>query len=1043
MKKETRRRKKRKIFYPRSKWITFSIYKKFLKQRYLLSDSSFSSLRLLRLRAADQRTSGHPSGLRTPPLLLRDSDGGASLRRGVGEQEAESKLNKKIYRKLKNEELPFGVRKNEFWLNNLRSRYLEKESIFKNTQDFYLISKTVFIDLKRVLMKSNWLKNYLNPYLNKVKLIYKEMENSSKNFQHYLNLRSFILFIYGSLKDSPFFQTQNFHSLKYPKILEFSKFYLNNSLGGSGKDLTKDVGVFSKAGFFVPNPTASLLQRDSDGKAKPFEELGTKPFASSRDLLKLNSELTNETSIKFQLSINLLEYNRIIYQRFQRIILNIRENLNLNGQIKNRSKKTNKNIRAFLKRDYKKNYLKNGLPNNQNSNFLINIIKNNILQLVQMFSYNLELAPQQTGFYYENSLNLSKNNLYWALNKTNILLNNNSSYFVPKTASKKLWETYKLREITKSNKTKKLIFNLFMKYQLGLSKSKTILDEYKDIIEKLNNQFNFLNKTNSLYLNSSELKMNEKELEIFFKDSLVKEGKIKQNISPTIYSFKSEQKLINIENKLKFLGLFASSAHPKGLLRWDQQQFSTSGARALRKQVSSKKSNKGSFSKNESFESSLVLQNQTYKTFYFRFLKQQLLKEKNFYKSYFNIDAYTNPLTPPLLQRDSDGKALAPQPGGEYAGPLLLEKTNPKKRFEIIKENYLNTKFNNGSSKKNIYQNNSSILNSLENVMKLSNNDSYWWSSFKLDSIFSTSLNLKSTELPNKSANPINNALLSSHPKGEEQEPKGTSLLGKLENFNFETLVLDHSSKLYIFASFLFHFCTLISFVSLGGIRTLIKFYFILTSKIFLIGYKICFLPFISNSRNSSISGAWFSGSLLAFGLGLPFGVKKQSQDNLLSSKSLQGLSKNKLISSEQKDYNLNKTYLKKSNTDFFNQSSNLLVYKSSFFKYLIGRKVTNYLSLENLNYEIFSNNQLQNWTILKSKTPQFLVSKEAATSNLSSLLSEELLLRNSETSVPASSPPGCGARALGLRTPLRGKSQKFIFKDFNILFSKTFYIKI
>ena len=43
MKKETRRRKKRKIFYPRPNWITLSLYKKFLKSRYGVVPSSISN----------------------------------------------------------------------------------------------------------------------------------------------------------------------------------------------------------------------------------------------------------------------------------------------------------------------------------------------------------------------------------------------------------------------------------------------------------------------------------------------------------------------------------------------------------------------------------------------------------------------------------------------------------------------------------------------------------------------------------------------------------------------------------------------------------------------------------------------------------------------------------------------------------------------------------------------------------------------------------------------------------------------------------------
>ena len=130
-----------------------------------------------------------------------------------------------------------------------------------------------------------------------------------------------------------------------------------------------------------------------------------------------NSTLKNQNNIQLnrENTINLLEYNRIIYQRMQRVILNIRDNLSLNGQIKNRSKKLGKNIRAFIKRDYTKRDINNGMPVNQNAILWSKIVKNNLLKFGRSFvSYGYEEASP-----YKNAAQLlSRNNFYWALNKS-------------------------------------------------------------------------------------------------------------------------------------------------------------------------------------------------------------------------------------------------------------------------------------------------------------------------------------------------------------------------------------------------------------------------------------------------------------------------------------------------------------------------------------------------------------------------------------------------------------------------------------------------
>jgi hypothetical protein len=71
-----------------------------------------------------------------------------------------------------------------------------------------------------------------------------------------------------------------------------------------------------------------------------------------------------------------------------------------------------------------------------------------------------------------------------------------------------------------------------------------------------------------------------------------------------------------------------------------------------------------------------------------------------------------------------------------------------------------------------------------------------------------------------------------------------------------------------IMFSLLFHFCTLVSFISLGGIRTLIKFYYILISKTSKLITQISFIELFRpsiflnnfNENNKNLSNKSFKG---------------------------------------------------------------------------------------------------------------------------------------------------------------------------------------
>jgi hypothetical protein len=672
MKKETRRRKKRKIFYPRPTWITFSMYKKYVDSRYLRTSGSFCQL-------------------------------GDQLRPNVTQGVTYTwRKDPKIY---------------SFWLshrnfNHQKDKIVYTEALFKNTNDFYKISKTVFHDLRRVLMKSNWLRSYLNPYLEKIKTIYKEMQTFSKKMQVYDYLQSFISFIYSgsSLGHTP--DLKNF-SLMEESLISYKNGFKNDSLCPPTSQMPEASGAY--AGW--------LLKRSSHLASLPVckPSLGTSYHTGL------------EVRHDYVMSSNLLEYNRIIYQLMQRIILNIRDNLTLNGQLKNKSKKLGKNVRTFIKRDYTKRDSTNGINTNQNAVLWSKIIKNNVLKLSRSF---INYGYDESSPYNNASQVLSRNNFYWALNKSATLSNTsfNTSYV------KKLWETYKIREVNKSNKTKKILFNLIMKYNSVLKPTNS-LDGYNNILlQNISNQIpNLANEvlfipgrmTQLAQPDALHLARLDMTLSCHHNESL----KALFSFPIKDYIIKSEQKLINIENKLKLLGLYS----PK-----------------LKKQ-------------------------QNYKNSYFKFLKQQLFKEKNFYTPYNNK-------MPTQLSFD-----IAKQGGVE-------------KVFLNIKQKYLNNA--------GIYT--PSDLNRTK-IAKMSNNNIYWWSFLKIGGMTPASWV------------PINEQ--HKHLQNEQHKGWGIGHSDKkipLVRYKQGSFHLTQATLI----SFLFHFASLVSFISLGGVRTLIKFYYILITKI-------------------------------------------------------------------------------------------------------------------------------------------------------------------------------------------------------------------
>ena len=161
MKKETRRRKKRKLFYPRPYWLTFANYNNFLNFKY----------------SSESKLLQKPLKFISFPVPTGDGDGD-----GNGENRLISRKVLTIEKKYLEINSFGGYKK---LLNSLKlERNKNKiDNKIKTNNSFYQISKTTQKDLKRMLIKSNWLKNNLNPYLNEIKNLYLNCKKKRKKFR--------------------------------------------------------------------------------------------------------------------------------------------------------------------------------------------------------------------------------------------------------------------------------------------------------------------------------------------------------------------------------------------------------------------------------------------------------------------------------------------------------------------------------------------------------------------------------------------------------------------------------------------------------------------------------------------------------------------------------------------------------------------------------------------------------------------------------------------------------------------------------------------
>nr|ALO63191.1 cell division protein [Chlamydomonas applanata] len=170
------------------------------------------------------------------------------------------------------------------------------------------------------------------------------------------------------------------------------------------------------------------------------------------------------TDNKLQNSMYVAEYYRNVYERLQQFISQIRENLTLNGNIKVRASQVGH--LPFTKGVFGKE--KRGIALKKNEDFWVKLGKTLTLE-----THQSSISPQAPS-----AKATSKLRLYWAFSKT-------SYGFHKETHNRKrAWETTKQREQTKNNKTKKLFRNVKNQIKNLLTNSFPFIPEYL-VLDKL------------------------------------------------------------------------------------------------------------------------------------------------------------------------------------------------------------------------------------------------------------------------------------------------------------------------------------------------------------------------------------------------------------------------------------------------------------------------------------------------------------------------------------------------------------------------------
>jgi hypothetical protein len=424
LKLENRRRKKRKRFYPRPVWLRYNLYRQFLNLR---SNKSFQRKKMNFLIK-----------FKTKLDISGNSGSSFPLISGVGEGQNTRSFLQTKRNSFKAKKSDFVFKKfsslNSIYRNNkqkwgnfvLDTNLLEKNLVKKfvlawsysphlpiySNKNNSQITNQILNDFMPLYWKSYWLRTNLTPYMNRIK----------KN----LNLQKSLAF---QQESTEFSYNQTFLS----HLLGFFSAALNSGLMSESLKL----GATDKLKTELIHSAVSFYSN----KKPSFEKFS--------DFSVSNSELVEKMRL-------IREHDKILFERISEIVKNVKYNMNLDGE---------NSIKSYKLPKGKYNGLINNISQNgqrrpgSETNSLANTLRSSMFQQLDpnfsLFSAFNGASVSTTGTLFKPYGSNATLRVLWAFNKTNLFS------FKEKNSIKNLWETYKNREQSKSNQTKKFFKKTF------------------------------------------------------------------------------------------------------------------------------------------------------------------------------------------------------------------------------------------------------------------------------------------------------------------------------------------------------------------------------------------------------------------------------------------------------------------------------------------------------------------------------------------------------------------------------------------------------
>lgn len=405
LKLENRRRKKRKRFYPRPHFLRFQLYSSFLKKRHLRS-MLFKQDHWEGRFSAYGGESKNKNSLGTLTSSISNSSSNFSKISSVFKPSYQN------LGKLKYSQLSGNIYGQKITI--LENNAWSSQNANLRQKEFYKISNETLTEFERLCWKSYWLRTNLKPYVYKIQKSLKRMKNLE-------NTKTNNEIFTGFLQS---FSTQNSVLSKKVSDSGFSNFSL------------------------LGNQQTNVVQTK---KSEKYRFLTATPvYLNIRE--NLNPVFQNAFSNKtlFQQIARRAEYERLLYERLNDEIKNVKSQLTVDGQNQARSYKTGRQkiekspLQPFWNTPYafQNNYLQPNL-------------------LAAMGFKNTDFT--RTDFANKAFPTLR---LLWVCNKTQLFT------YQPNNLAQNLWSTYKKREQTKNNQTRKFFYRFSRK-----------VNDFKDFME--------------------------------------------------------------------------------------------------------------------------------------------------------------------------------------------------------------------------------------------------------------------------------------------------------------------------------------------------------------------------------------------------------------------------------------------------------------------------------------------------------------------------------------------------------------------------------